>query len=269
MEKIPALTGWSWVKQGFTLFRKQPAEISTLFLAYMFLMLILGIIPVLGQMLPLILIPLFSMSFMQACAQIEKGERVYPNLLLIAFRSPARNTLLKLGLLYLLVATLVVAASALADGGTFWKAMMGGGLSTQELESAAGSMRIAMLVAAALYVPAAMAFWYAAPLIMWQQMSLGKALFYSFFTVRRAGGAFLVYGLAWIVIAIVVPTVISMVITLATGSFTAVFLILLPISIMLTVVMYCSFYPTYTTIFGKPRRGPDSPPLGDNPRSDA
>ncbi|MFY0104362.1 hypothetical protein ABTP95_21415, partial [Acinetobacter baumannii] len=82
----------------------------------MFLMLALGIIPVLGQMLPLILIPLFSMSFMQACAQIERGERVFPNLLLIGFRSPARNTLLKLGLLYLLVATLVVAASALADG---------------------------------------------------------------------------------------------------------------------------------------------------------
>ena len=55
MEKIPAHTGWSWVKQGFALFRKQPAEMSTLFLAYMFLMLILGIIPVLGQMLPLIL----------------------------------------------------------------------------------------------------------------------------------------------------------------------------------------------------------------------
>ncbi|EIJ45170.1 membrane protein [Herbaspirillum sp. GW103] len=265
MEKIPAHTGWSWVKQGFALFRKQPAEISTLFFAYMFLMLALGIIPVLGQMLPLILIPLFSMSFMQACAQIERGERVFPNLLLVGFRSPARNTLLKLGLLYLLVATLVVAASALADGGTFWKAMMGGGLSTKELESAAGSMRMAMLVAAALYVPAAMAFWYAAPLIMWQQMPLGKALFYSFFTVRRAGGAFLLYGLAWIVIAIVVPTVISMVITLLTGSITVVFFILLPISIILTVIMYCSFYPTYTSVFGKPRRGSDSPQSGDNP----
>ena len=259
MEKIPAHTGWSWVKQGFALFRKQPAEMSTLFLAYMFLMLLLGIIPVLGQMLPLILIPLFSMSFMQACAQVEKGQRVYPNLLLLAFRSPVRNTLLKLGLLYLLVATIVVAASALADGGVFWKAMMGGGLSTKELESAAGSMRIAMLVAAALYVPAAMAFWYAAPLIMWQQMSLGKALFYSFFSVRRAGGAFLVYGLAWIVIAVVVPTIISMAITLATGSLSAVFFVLLPISILLTVVMYCSFYPTYTTVFGKPPRGSDSP----------
>jgi hypothetical protein len=28
--------------------------------------------------------------------------------------------------------------------------------------------------------------------------------------------------------------------------------VLLPLSIILTVVMYCSFYPTYTTLFGKP-----------------
>ncbi|WP_050467293.1 BPSS1780 family membrane protein [Herbaspirillum chlorophenolicum] len=259
MEKIPAKDGWLWVKQGFSLFRKQPAEMSTLFLSYMFLMLALGLIPVLGQIMPLILIPVFAMSFMQACAQIEKGQRVYPNLLLIAFRDPARNTLLKLGLLYLLAATLVVAISALADGGIFWKAMMGGGLEAKDLESAAGSMRMAMLVAAALYVPAAMAFWYAAPLIMWQKMPLGKALFYSFFTVRRAGAAFLLYALAWIVIAVMVPTLISLAISLLTGSINAVIFILLPISIILTVVMYCSFYPTYTAVFGKPQNGSGDP----------
>ncbi|MGS0688962.1 BPSS1780 family membrane protein, partial [Nakamurella sp. GG22] len=49
MEKLPAKTGWIWVKSGFALFRRQPAEISTLFLAYMFIMLAVGIIPVLGQ----------------------------------------------------------------------------------------------------------------------------------------------------------------------------------------------------------------------------
>lgn len=257
MEKIPAKTGWLWVKQGFALFRKQPAEMSTLFLSYMFLMLALGLIPVLGQILPLILIPLFAMAFMQACVQVEKGQRVYPSLLLTGFRDPARNTLLKLGLLYLLVATLVVAISALADGGVFWKAMMGGGLEAADLENTAGSMRIAMLIAAALYVPAAMAFWYAAPLIMWQKMSLGKALFYSFFTVRRAGAAFLLYALAWIVIAIMAPTLISLLISLVTGSVSVVIFILLPISIILTVIMYCSFYPTYTAVFGKPQNGAD------------
>lgn len=266
MEKIPAKDGWLWVKQGFALFRKQPAEMSTLFLAYMFLMLALGIIPVLGQVLPLILVPVFAMSFMQACLLVEKGQRVYPNLLLLGFRDPARNTLFKLGVLYLLAATVAVAVSRLADDGMFWRAMMGGGLSAQDLEAGVGGMRIAMLIAAAVYVPAAMAFWYAAPLIVWQRMPLGKALFYSFFTVRRAGGAFLLYALAWIVIAVMVPTLISLAITLMTGSINAVIFILLPISIILTVVMYCSFYPTYTAVFGKPMNGADTPSqAGDRP----
>ena len=92
MEKLPAKTGWLWVKDGFALFRKQAAEVSTLFLSYMFLMLALGIVPVIGQLLPLILVPVFAMSFMQACANIEQGKRVYPNLLLVGFRSPALKT---------------------------------------------------------------------------------------------------------------------------------------------------------------------------------
>ena len=68
MEKLPAKTGWIWIKEGFALFRKQPAEISTLFLAYMFAMLLLNVVPLLGRILPLVLVPVFAMSFMQACA---------------------------------------------------------------------------------------------------------------------------------------------------------------------------------------------------------
>lgn len=266
MEKIPAKTGWLWIKEGFALFRKQPAEMSTLFLAYMFTMLIIGVVPLLGQILPLVLIPVFAMAFMQACVQIEKGQRVFPNLLLTGFRSPEFKTLLKLGVLYLLAATVAVAVSVLADGGVFWKAMMGSGLDPKDLDNALGNVRLAMIIAALIYVPAAMAFWFAAPLIVWQKMPLAKALFYSFFAVKRAGAAFLLYALGWIIIGIMVPTVISLLISLITGSVTVVIFILLPISIILTVVMYCSFYPTYTAVFGKPQPGVTAqPPAGDSP----
>jgi hypothetical protein len=68
MEKQPAKVGWLWIKEGFAIFRRQPAELSTLFFGYMFLMLLMGIVPLIGQMLPMLLIPLFSVTFMQACA---------------------------------------------------------------------------------------------------------------------------------------------------------------------------------------------------------
>jgi hypothetical protein len=251
MEKLPALTGWLWLKQGFALFRKQPAEMSTLFMGYMFLMLVLGMIPVLGQLLPLMLVPIFSLGFLQACANIEQGKRVFPNLLLTGFRSPARNRLLQLGALYLLAAIVAIAASSLIDGGIFWQAMSGRlDLDTNAVRDS--NMSLAMLFAAALYTPAAMAFWYAAPLIAWHQMGVAKAIFYSFFAVYRQGRAFMVYGLAWIAIGILLPVVVSLVTALLFEKAIITIMVLLPLSIVLSVIMYCSFYPTYTHVFGNP-----------------
>lgn len=257
MEKLPANVGWMWVKEGFALFRRQPAEISTLFLSYMFLMLAIGILPLIGQLLPMLLVPVFSMAFMQACAHIEQGKKVYPNLLLSGFRSPAFRRLLTLGVLYLVAAVLAVAASALIDGGVFWQVMSGQKELGPETMRDSG-MSLAMLFSAVVYLPAAMAFWYAAPLIAWQDMSVGKAIFYSFFAVHRARKAFLVYGLAWALIGVLVPAIVSSIVALLVSRSLVVMMVLLPLSLMLTVVMYCSFYPTYTHIFGRPE--PAAPP---------
>ncbi|MFC7517747.1 BPSS1780 family membrane protein [Herbaspirillum sp. GCM10030257] len=251
MEKLPANAGWLWVKQGFALFRKQPAEMATLFLAYMFLMLIIGIVPLLGQILPMVLVPVFSMAFMQACTNIEQGKKVYPNLLLTGFRKPAFASLLKLGVLYLVAAVVAVAASALIDGGVFWQVMSSDkALDRETIRNS--NMSLGMMFSAAVYIPAAMAFWYAAPLIFWQKMGVGKAVFYSFFAVKRAGSAFLVYGLSWMLIGVLLPALVSSLIAMLFAKSFVVMLILLPLSLMLTVVMYCSFYPTYTAVFGRP-----------------
>lgn len=250
MQKLPAKAGWLWIKEGIALFRKQPAQVSTLFLSYMFLMLALGVIPVIGQLLPLILVPIFALSFMQACLHIEQGKPVYPKLLLVGLRSPARRNLLTLGVLYLLAALLAVGASRLVDGGAFWNAMTGTGLNSQDIE--ANNTSLAIIVAALVYIPAAMAFWFAAPLIAWQHMSVSKALFYSFFAVCRASKAFVVYVLAWLLIGVLLPAIVSTIVALLINNITLIVFILLPLSIILTMVMYCSFYATYTAIFSPP-----------------
>ena len=220
-------------------------------------MLVVGLVPLLGQVLPLMLVPIFSIGFLQACANIERGQRVFPNLLLTGFRSPARNRLLQLGVLYLLAAVLAVAASSVTDGGVFWQAISG--QRALEAETVRDSnMVLAMLFAATLYTPAAMAFWYAAPLIAWQEMGVAKAIFYSFFAVYRQGRAFLVYGLAWAAIGVLLPVVASLVTALLFEKAIITVMVLLPLSIVLTVVMYCSFYPTYTHVFGKPALGPSA-----------
>jgi hypothetical protein len=257
MQTFPASLGWQWIKEGFALFRKQPAELSTLFLSYFFLMIVVGVIPFFGQLLPLVLVPVFAIAFMQACADVEQGKKVFPNLLLTGFRSPAFLTLLKLGALYVLAVIIAISASSLIDGGVFFKTMTGQ-IRLDEETVQGSNMSMAMLFAAVVYIPAAMAFWYAAPLIVWQKMGLLQAIFYSFFSVRRAGKAFLVYALAWIGIGVLLPVFVTGIIGLATGGRSVVtMMVLMTLSIVMTVIMYCSFYPTYTHLFGKP-----NPPKG-------
>lgn len=251
MEKLPAKVGWLWIKEGFALFRKQPAELSTLFFGYMFLVLVIGMLPALGQVLPLILIPMFSITFLQACAYVESGRKVYPNLLLAGFRSSQVRTLLQLGLLYLIAAIIAIGASSLIDGGIFWHAITGRAVVSEETVRNS-NMGMAMLFAAVAYVPAAMAFWYAAPLIAWQKMSLGKAIFFSFYAVRRAIKAFILFGLAWLALNVILPALVSTIVGMLTRSATVAMFTLLPLSVVMTVIMYCSFYPTYTRMFGDP-----------------
>ena len=250
-DTLPANTGIEWIRQGFVLFRQQPAELSMLFLLYLLLMFSLSLIPLIGQLLPLLLVPVCSMAFMQACADIEAGKKVRPSVLLTGFRSPALGTLLRLGALYLLAAVLAVAASSLVDDGVFWQ-LMSGQLQPDQDNIPATALPLSMLFAGLVYLPFAMAFWHAAPLATWQKMGLFKAIFYSFFAVRRCSMAFLAYGLGWIVIGVALPAVISAVFTLLIGKSAVTMMVLMPLSVIMTIVMYCSFYPTYVQMFGRP-----------------
>ncbi|GAA4013872.1 BPSS1780 family membrane protein [Actimicrobium antarcticum] len=255
MTHLPAKTGWLWLKEGFALFRKQPVELSTLFISYMFIMIAIGIVPLLGQVAPLILVPVFSMAFLSASAQVRNGERVFPKLLFVPFRSPAIKALLLLGVLQLATGMLALGASVLVDGGVFWKVISGQtGLDPKVV--AESNMGLAILAAALVYLPASMAFWYAAPLVAWQKMGVVKAVFYSFFAVQREFRAFLVYGLAWVAVGVILPTVTSLLLALIFNSASMIVMVMMPLSMLLTVVLYSSFYITYTDVFPVPEQEP-------------
>ena len=201
------------MKQGFGLFRKQPGGMSMLFLGYMVCMLLVSIIPLLGQLLPVILVPIFSVAFAQGCLHIDQGKRVVPSLLLSGFRKPALPVLFGLGVLYLMMAIVAIGASSLVDGGTLWQ-LVTGQLNPQTSpdvirESNIGS---AILLTMVMYIPAAMAFCFAAPLIYWQHISLGKALFFSFFAVWRSLSAFIVFASTWFAISIVTSQLLFMIV---------------------------------------------------------
>ena len=229
----------------------------TLFLAYMFLNVGISLIPVLGELLPVFLIPVFTMTFMEACKQVENGQKVQVNLLLAGFRSGSFWRLMSLGSLYFLAILLAVLASQLFDGGDLLKLMSSTAQEMDPKKIEAGRAGTGILGSLICFLPALMAFWYAPPLIMWQRMSLVKAMFFSFMAVKRAWWAFIVYGFCWLVIAGFVPVLLLQVLAAMFQGPVALVLILMPLLVFLTVIRYCSFYPTYQDIFDRPDMGGD------------
>ncbi|MBI1771643.1 MAG: hypothetical protein HYR68_04720 [Burkholderiales bacterium] len=246
-----AKSGWTWVRLGFALFRKRPAEMSALFFAYLFLNLVVCLVPLIGPMLPLILVPVFAISFMQACHNIDGDQAVSPGLLWIGFRSPALSKLLTLGLCNIAALVLAEWISSLADGGalrTYVRSMI-------ELDTkyeANPDALLGIIVFFLAYLPGMMAFWHSAPLVVWQRLSVPKALFFSFFAVLRAWQAFIIYGISWIALRMLIPMLAGNLIHLVFGSLLMMALTAVTVSMILTIAMYCSFYPTYTDVFGKP-----------------
>jgi hypothetical protein len=255
--EVPAKTGYVWFRQGIWLFRKNPLAFLTLFFAYLLAMTLISLIPVIGGVLPLALIPGVAVGFMAACRDTVAGKPVFPTILVDGFRSyggTVAKRLLLLGALYIVAMALVLAASSLADGGVLLRLMLGG--ETVQPEAIAnGAIPLAVLTALACYVPVAMLFWFSPVLSAWHDVPPVKAMFFSVVSCWRNRGAFIVYGALWFAVAITVSLGLSALLQ-AFGAGDLAMLVLMPCSIIVTTMLYCSFYATYRGCFGVPTPEP-------------
>ena len=255
MGKLPAGTGWLWIRQGFALFRKQPGGLISLAMLYTLLNLLVSVVDVLGQMVLIVLIPTFSVAFMQACLHIEQGKRVLPSLLLAGFRKPAFPRLLTVGFLYMAAAMLAMGLAWLVDDGTLFK-VLSNKIDPSSAEARDANLGTAFLLIMAVGLPAAMAFCFSAPLIYFQNMSVPKALFYSFFAVWRALKTFIVFGISQFGLVLLLTQITAMLF----GASPKLLVYVMNMALLLfSVLIHCSFYASYRQIFGSPALGQDKP----------
>ena len=247
MNDLPARTGWEWLKQGMGLFRKQPAALTTLLFANILFSIGLSAVPVLGSVIAVVLIPSFSMAFMQACLMIENGDRVTPAVLLTGFRQPALAALCKLGLVYLGVSLLMMLITRLAIPPEVLMQMMPrpDAKTPPDIQT---SHMLALFGVFLMDVAVLVTLCFAAPLTYWKHMGPGKATFYSFFAVIRTARPFLVLLAAWFAIFVGVCMVAAMIFgDAALGRVVVMWLIFL-----FVLLLQCAMYAGYRTIFGKP-----------------
>lgn len=248
MSNIPASTGIAWIREGFAIFRKQPGGLMLLMLAYLVAGLILGIIPLLGQVLPIVLTPVFTAVFVQACATADRRQNLTPEMLRPIFQKPVFPRLAGLGALFMLALMFMFMVFGLVVGGDTMRQLAEQKLQPEAV-AASGAFGWAMLVVFLLSLPASMAMLFAAPLIFWQQMGVGKALFFSFFAVWRALRAFLLYFVGWITIVMLLTQVVIILL----GKTLLGMAIVQSLLMVIAMVFQCSVYAAYRTIFGEPQ----------------
>lgn len=249
--EVPAKAGYVWFRQGIWLFRRNPLAFLTLFFTYLLAMTLISAIPVIGGVLPLIFVPGVAVGFMAACRDTVAGKPVFPTVLVEGFRSygpVVTKRLFALGGIYVVAMALVLAASALADGGTLLQLMtLGGALDADAIENS--NVPLAVLASLVFYVPVSMLFWFAPVLTAWHDVPPAKAMFFSVVSCWRNKGAFVVYGALWMAVSVGVSLGLSLLLhTLGAGDYAIA--VLMPALIVVTTMLYCSFYATYRGCFG-------------------
>ena len=253
MSQLKAGIGWTWLKEGAGMFRKQPAGLTTLLFADILVSVLIGVIPLLGAMLAIVLVPCFSMAFMQACLLIDQGKRVTPDVLLTGFRQPAVKTLLKVGLVYLGVFAVLALIMHFAVDPDLLKQAEGGS-EPGALPKVSASDMVGLLVVFLLQAIAVLTLAFTAPLTYWQNMGTGKAVFYSFFAVLRSGRAFVVLLASWFAILFGLCMVVAMLL----GPSGAARIVIMWLFFLFFLLLQCALYAAYRQIFGTPAAQPVS-----------
>ena len=244
---MPAITGWNWLKEGTALFRKQPAALTTLLFANILINLLIGVVPLLGPLLAMVLIPSFSLAFMKACLMIENGERVTPAVVMTGFKKPVLAELCKIGLVYLgLSVVLTVLARMVVDFDLIQQVLQPA--DPKNVPPVPSWEFVKMFALSALNASVLIALSFAPPLVYWQKMAPGKAIFYSFFAVLKSARVFLVLLASWLGFMLLGLFVIVIIV----GTSTLARVLMMWLVFLFVLLLQCAMYAGYRQIFGKP-----------------
>lgn len=154
--RVPLAHGWQWVLQAFRLVREQPLTWVLFASSYLLLHIVLGMLPAIGQLLAIMLAPVFAGSFVLAAQRADRGDTLRPGDVLDGFQEFARP-LIGLGLSYfgLLVLTMLLLMLALM-------AMLGGMHDPAKMQALPlGKQLVGMLLMGGGLFVASLLYWFA------------------------------------------------------------------------------------------------------------
>jgi uncharacterized membrane protein len=228
--KVAAGNGWLWIRDGFALFKQNPAIWIALFIIYLLICMVFSVVPIVGPIVLNLLAPVFVAGFMLGCRALENGEELEINHLFAGFKHNT-SQLITVGGLYLAGVIVIVGVIFVMTGGALLAT--GGQAHAMGDAAKAGSMLLAALVGLALLLPLIMAYWFAPTLVLFHDIKPVDAMKLSFYACLNNILPFIVYAL--ISMALLVLSAIPLGLGL---------LVMIP-------VMMASLYTSYKDIFGE------------------
>jgi hypothetical protein len=255
LQTVPAGRGALWVRQGFRTFFSRPLAFAALFATFMFAVFLFALLPFLGALVVLALLPLVSLGFMIATRTAVEGSMPTARVFIEPLRGPAaqRIAMLQLGVIYALATFAVLWLSGLVDGGAFEALMdeMPAGQASPDAVAAtldAPGLGLGLLLRFGLAGLVAVPFWHAPALVHWDGHGTAKALFSSTLAVWRNRGAFAVYILVWFALIVGFGMIGSLVFAML-GQAALFAVAAVPLSLIFTTVFYVSLYFTFADCF--------------------
>ncbi|MFA4913064.1 MAG: BPSS1780 family membrane protein [Burkholderiaceae bacterium] len=245
---LPATAGWHWTRDGFMLFAKQPLAVFMWAMGIMLFVSLAAITAPIGPLFFISVMPVITVLTLSACKHIAADRVMLPSMWFKPLRQPGMvRRLVVMGMLYggvSLLAGMIAFMPFARDIAQAMQLMQ----ATQEVMPFFEAVGPALAIFTLLYVVIAAVFWHAPVLVAWHHIKLGQALFFSAIACWRNKWPFLVYGLTWfgVFMAIDVAAGILVWLGLSVG-FTEI--LKMPFNMAACGALYCSFYPTYVSVF--------------------
>ncbi len=225
IQKMNAARGWLWVKQGYQLIMCNPLLSITTALAGALSIIMAMLVPAIGPLLALILMPIFMAGYMRICRALEEEEEVELAHLFAGFKQRTAS-LVSLGA-FLMLGFLFASAVMMMVGGDAFTQLMeqiqatdNPQLLMEALGTAGTGVAFAIVLGFGLVLLLLVAWQYAPMLVFFNGLPPFVAMHASFLGTIRNIAPYTVYSLIMQVVALllgILPFGLGMILLLPLG----------------------------------------------------
>lgn len=199
---VPAGNGWRWIADAWNLMDGQRWTFIGVVILYWLMIIAASFVPGLGGLAVALFGPVISGGIMLGCDAVRRGQKLEVGYLFAGFQRHFGKLVavgaVSLGL-GLLIAIVMVAILGLSFAGMFLGVAEP---NPEQIASMGLTFLLAILVALAISIPVYMFLWFAAPLIVFEDVDVGTALKSSFSACLKNIVPFLVWGVMTLLLSI-------------------------------------------------------------------